>query len=231
MIGILCALDKELEMIIEQLQNAEKKKICGYDFYTGVLRGRRAVLCKCGVGKVNAAVCAQTMLLNWPLRLVLNSGVAGALRRPLEIGDICIATDLVQHDVDTTAVGDPVGMVSTVNQTYFRCAEWAVEGLLKAAREVEGVNALSGRIASGDQFVTDKSVKDRIVRLFDAYACEMEGGAIAQTCFINGVDCAVIRAISDSSTGRHQMEYQEFMPLAAKNSASVVLKFIENLQF
>lgn len=231
MIGILCALDKELELMLEQLEDAEQKKVCGYEFSVGRLRGRRAVLCKCGVGKVNAAVCAQTMMLTWPLRLVINSGVAGALRQPLEIGDICVATDLVQHDVDTTAMGDPIGMVSTVNQTYFRCAEWAVQGLLKAARAAEGVRVMTGRIASGDQFITDKEVKDRIVRNFNACACEMEGGAIAQACFINGVDCAVIRAISDSSSGQHQMEYMEFMPMAAKNSANVVLNFIESIQF
>ena len=231
MIGILCALDKELEMMLEQLEDAEKKKVCGYDFAVGKLRGKKVVLCKCGVGKVNAAVCTQTMLLTWPVRLVINSGVAGALRQPLEIGDICVATDLVQHDVDTTAVGDPVGFVSTVNQTYFRCAEWAVEGILKASREVEGIRAMSGRIASGDQFITNQNEKDRIVRQFQAYACEMEGGAIAQTCFINGVDCAVIRAISDSSSGQHQMEYMEFMPMAARNSSNVVLKFLENILF
>jgi len=231
MIGILCALDQELELLLSRLENPEYKKICGYNFAVGRLGGRRAVLCKCGVGKVNAAVCAQTMLLNWPLRLVINSGVAGALRSPLEIGDICVATDLVQHDVDTSAVGDPVGFVSTVSQTYFRCAEWAVEGILRAARELEGVKAMGGRIASGDQFITDQAAKDRIVRQFHAYACEMEGGAIAQTCFINGVDCAVIRAISDSSSGQHQMEFVEFLPMAAKNSANVVLKFLESLQF
>ena len=229
MIGILCALDKELEMMIEQLEDAEKKKVCGYDFNVGRLRGKRVVLCKCGVGKVNAAVCAQTMLMTWPVRLLINSGVAGALRQPLEIGDIVVATDLVQHDVDTTAVGDPIGMVSTVNQTYFRCAEWAVSGILQAAKEIEGVRALPARIASGDQFITDAQVKNRIVRLFDASACEVEGGAISQVCFINGVDCAVIRAIADSSSGKHEMEYMEFMPMAAHKSACVVLKFIEKL--
>ena len=153
--------------------------------------------------------------------------LAGALREPYEIGDICVATDIVQHDVDTTAIGDPAGFVSTVNQTYFRCAEWAVSSILRAAKSVEGVRALPGRIASGDQFVHEQAVKDRIVRLFDAAAVEMEGGAIAQVCFINGVDCAVIRAISDSSSGKHHMEYQEFMPMAAHTSANVVMKFME----
>lgn len=229
MIGILCALDQEIERLLKEIERPVHRQLCGYDYVEGALRGVNVVLCKCGVGKVNAAVCAQTMILTWPVRLVINSGVAGALREPLEIGDICVASDLVQHDVDTTAVGDPVGFVSTVNQTYFRCAEWAVDGLLRAAGSIEGVRVLSARIASGDQFIHDQAQKDRIVRLFDASACEMEGGAIAQVCFINGVDCAVIRAISDSSTGKHEMEYREFLPMAAATSAKVVINFLENL--
>ena len=230
MIGILCALDREIGELLQELKGAEHRKLCGYDYAVGTLRGQRVVLCKCGVGKVNAAVCAQTMILTWDVKLVVNSGVAGALREPLEIGDICVATDLVQHDVDTSAIGDPVGFVSTVGKVYFPCAEWAVAALLKAAGKLDGVNALPGRIASGDQFITDRAVKERIVSRFDASACEMEGGAITQVCCINGVDCAVIRAISDSSSGKHQMEYREFMPMAAHNSAQVVLEFLGNLE-
>lgn len=231
MIGIICAMDQEIELLLEKIENEEHHKKCGYDYVTGVLCGKRVILCKCGIGKVNAAVCVQTMILSWPVKLVINSGVAGALREPFEIGDICVATDVVQHDVDTSAIGDPVGFVSTVNQTYFRCAEWAASGILRAAKGIEGVRALPGRIASGDQFVHEKDVKDRIVRLFDASAVEMEGGAISQVCFINGVDCAVIRAISDSSSGKHHMEYQEFMPMAARTSANVVMKFLEGDYF
>lgn len=227
MIGILCALDKEIEMLLENVKNARHHKKCGYDYVEGELCGKKVVLSRCGVGKVNAAVCCQTMLLTWPVKLVINSGVAGALREPLEIGDIVVAKDLVQHDVDTSAMGDPLGFVSTVNQTYFRCAEWAVSGITKAAQSLGGVRAITARVASGDQFVHDQAVKDRIVRIFDASAVEMEGGSIAQVCFINGVDCAVIRAISDSSSGKHHMEYQEFMPMAAKTSANVVMKFLE----
>lgn len=230
MIGILCALDQELELLLEKLEQPQSRKLCGYNYAEGKIGRQKVVLCKCGVGKVNAAVCAQTMILTWPVKLIVNSGVAGSLREPFEIGDICVATSLVQHDVDTTAIGDAPGFVSTVNQINFRCAEWAVEGILRAAKEIGGVRALPARIASGDQFITNKEVKDRIVRLFDASACEMEGGAIAQVCFINGVDCAVIRAISDSSSGKHEMEYMEFMPMAAKTSANVVLKFLEKLE-
>ena len=228
MIGILCAMEREIEELLENTQVEERRRLCGYEFTVGTLRDKRVVLCKCGVGKVNAAVCAQTMILTWPLRLVINSGVAGALKEPLEVGDVCVATDLVQYDVDTSAVGDAPGFVSTVEQTYFRCAEWAVDGLLQAGRDIEGVRVLPVRIATGDRFVEDQATKDRIVRLFDAAAVEMEGGAIAQVCFINGVDCAVIRAISDAATGKHAMQYRESMPMAAHISARMVMRFLES---
>lgn len=230
MIGILCALDREIELLLKEIeQPAVHKQLCGYDYVQGKLKGVDVVLCRCGVGKVNAAVCTQTMILTWHVRLIVNSGVAGALREEMQVGDVCVATDLVQYDVDTSALGDPVGFVSTVNQTYFRCADWAVDGLMKASSALDGVRAHCVRIATGDQFIDDQTRKDRIVRLFDAAACEMEGCAIAQVCFISGVDCAVIRAISDASTGKHDVEYNRYMPMAAEISARVVLKFLENL--
>ena len=230
MIGILCAMDEEIELFLQEIeQPAVHKQLCGYDYVQGKLKGVDVVLCRCGVGKVNAAVCAQTMILTWHVRLIVNSGVAGALREEMQVGDVCVATDLVQYDVDTSALGDPVGFVSTVNQTYFRCSDWAVDGLMKASSALDGVRAHCVRIATGDQFIDDQARKDRIVRLFDASACEMEGCAIAQVCFISGVDCAVIRAISDASTGKHDVEYNRYMPMAAEISARVVLKFLENL--
>ena len=232
MIGILCALDREIELLISELEVVERRSLCGYDYAVGELRGQRVVLCKCGVGKVNAAVCAQTMILTWPVRLIVNSGVEGALKAPLEIGDICVATELVQHDVDTTAFGDPPGLLALASvgeKVYFPCAQWAVDAILAAADGLDGVRAVPGRIASGDQFISDRAVKERIVKNFDASACEMEGGAIAQVCCISGVDCAVIRAISDSSSGKHEMEFQEFLPMAARTSAQVVLEFLGNI--
>lgn len=228
MIGILCAMKPELELLERELQDAKHRVMCGYDYIEGKLCSQSVVLCKCGIGKVNAAVCAQTLLLSWSVNLLLNSGVAGSLKPPLDIGDICVATELVQHDVDTTALGDAPGFVSTVNRREFPCASWAVDALL-AAGEAEGIRTVSARIASGDQFISDAETKQRIVEEFDASACEMEGGAIAQVCWINGVDCVVIRAISDSSDGKHEMEYREFLPMAAANSARVVLHFLKKL--
>lgn len=227
MIGILCAMEEEIKEYLDRIVDAQTRVVGGFKFVQGVLMGKRVILCQCGVGKVNAAACTQALILTWPVKLVINSGVAGALREPLEVGDICVATDLVQYDVDTSALGDPVGFVSTVEQTNFRCAEWAVAALLQAARSIEGVRTMSCRVATGDQFMVAQANKDRVVRLFDACATEMEGAAVAQVCFLNGVDCAVVRAISDASTGKNETEYRQFMPDAARTSAKVVLKFLE----
>ncbi len=227
MIGILCAMEEEIREYLDKITDAQTRIVGGFKFTEGILMGKRVVLCKCGVGKVNAAACTQALILSWPVKLVVNSGVAGALREPLEVGDICVATDLVQYDVDTSALGDPVGFVSTVEQTSFRCAEWAVAALLQAARSIEGVRTLSCRVATGDQFMVTQANKDRVVRLFDACATEMEGAAVAQVCFLNGVDCAVVRTISDASSEEHKLEYEKYMPAAAHTAARVVLKFLE----
>lgn len=227
MIGILCALSKELEAMRDRIENPETRHISGYDFISGSLCGKDVVLCQCGVGKVNAALCAEAMIITYGVKLVINCGVAGALREPLEIGDIVIATDLVQYDVDTSALGDPIGFVSTVNTIAFPCEEKAAGIMYDIACKVEGIRSYRYRIASGDRFVTNKEEKDRIYELFNAYACEMEGGAIAQVCLVNSVDCIVLRAISDSSSGAHQMEYNEFMPMAAENSSKVLLAFLK----
>lgn len=227
MIGIMCAMEREIQTMQEKITDAKTERISGYDFTVGQLCGKEVVLCRCGIGKVNAALCTEAMLVRYPVDLVINSGVAGSLRAPVEIGDIVVATDLVQHDVDTSALGDPIGFVSTVNTLSFPCDEAAASVMAEAAGEIEGINVYRMRIASGDQFITAKADKDRIVELFDAVACEMEGGAIAQVCYANQVKCLVIRAISDSSSGQHHMEYSEFMPMAAEHSANAVMSFLQ----
>lgn len=228
MIGIIGAMQIEVELLIDALENKSMETISGYDYYHGHLCGQEVVVAKCGVGKVNAAVCAQTMILTYHPNLVINTGVAGGLTSKLSIGDIAVAKDLVQHDFDTSAVGDPVGFVSTVNRLDFPCAEWVVNGILSA------VNALNlkgeiVRVASGDQFISQREDKMRIVSLFQADACEMEGCAIAQVCLINNTECAVIRAISDSMDGEHHIEFAQFVDMASRNSASVLMKFLENI--
>jgi adenosylhomocysteine nucleosidase len=161
--------------------------------------------------------------------VVINVGVAGSLSGELSIGDIAVARDLIQYDVDTSPIGDPVGMVSTVNRIDFPCAAWAVEAILDTAGQCDGIRAKQARIATGDRFIADAESKKWIRETFNADACEMEGCPIAQVCYINGVACAVIRAISDSSDGDHAMEYDQFCRMAAENSAKVVEGFLRGL--
>lgn len=228
MIGILCALDAEVSRLYELIGNAEIDEMYGYRFASGRLEGREVVVAKCGVGKVNAAVCAQTMIMKFAPELIINSGVAGSLSPELGICDIAVGSDIVQHDVDTSSCGDPVGFVSTVETTYFPCDNEVCRAICDAAHSL-GIRAIQARIASGDQFISEHDRKRWIVDAFQAKACEMESGAIAQTCFISGVKCAVIRAISDSTDGEHSMEFEKFLKVAADNSINVLLETLKRL--
>lgn len=229
MIGIIGALDIELERLIGAMQEPVHREISGVPFTCGRLLGTDVVIARAGVGKVNAAVCAQTMALIYEPELIINSGVSGALSPDLRVGDVVIGTDVVQHDVDTTAMGDEPGFVSTVDRLSFPLDNFASTAIAAAAEEL-GIRAVRGRIASGDQFVASTERKEEIVRLFSAATCEMEAGAIAHVCFLNRVPCAVIRCISDGGNEEAPMSYEEFLPLAAKNSSELTLAYLKSLQ-
>ena len=193
MIGIIGAMDVEIDEIKSRVENKTIKTVSGRAFVVGQLNGRDVVVAQCGIGKVNAALCAEAMILTYNPDLVINVGVGGSLNAALKYGDIAIADKLVQHDVDTSALGDPVGLVSTVNKVYFECDAHTVQCIRAVVDEMDGVRGMTGPIASGDQFISGAAVKERIVGHFGAICCEMEGGAIAQVCCVNGVKCAVIR--------------------------------------
>ena len=229
MIGIIGALDIELERLIDAMQEPVHREISGVPFTCGKLLGKDVVIARAGVGKVNAAVCAQTMALIYEPELIINSGVSGALAPELRVGDVVIGTDVVQHDVDTTAMGDEPGFVSTVDRLSFPLDNFASTAIAAAAEEL-GIRAVRGRIASGDQFVASTARKEEIVRLFSAVTCEMEAGAIAHVCFLNHIPCAVIRCISDGGNEEAPMSYEEFLPLAAKNSAELTLAYLRSLE-
>ena len=229
MIGIIGALDIELERLIGAMREPAHREISGVPFTCGKLLGTDVVIARAGVGKVNAAVCAQTMALIYEPELIINSGVSGALSPELRVGDVVIGTDVVQHDVDTTALGDEPGFVSTVDRLSFPLDNFASTAIAAAAEEL-GIRAVRGRIASGDQFVASTERKEEIVRLFSAVTCEMEAGAIAHVCFLNRIPCAVIRCISDGGNEEAPMSYEEFLPLAAKNSSELTLAYLKSLQ-
>ncbi len=224
-IGIIGAMEPEVQAIIATLEEKESETVSGITFYTGKIGEKSVAVAKCGIGKVFAALCAEIMILKYAPNLLVNTGVGGALASGITTGDIVIASDLCQHDMDTSAIGDPKGLVSGINLIYFEADKRATQILLSNAKDL-GLNARLGRIASGDKFIASREDKTRIVTDFSADACEMEGCAIAQTAFVNGTPFAVVRAISDSADGEATMDYPTFLPLAARNSTNLTLALI-----
>ena len=225
-IGIIGAMQSEVEGLVARLENVTEQKIGSVQFFCGELFGKRVAVTKCGVGKVFAATAAEAMIISYAPRIIINTGVAGGLAKGLSTGDVVIADKLVQHDMDTSPLGDPKGLISGINRVYFETDSRAVEILTVAAKK-EGVRSVVGTVASGDRFVASKEEKDRIVSDFSASACEMEGAAVAQVAYMNDTPFAVIRAISDSADGGATMDYPTFMPIAARISTALTLSLIE----
>ena len=225
-IGIIGAMDAEVEGLIGRLAGHKCETVGGVELHTGEIFGKKIVLTRSGVGKVFASLAAEAMIIAYAPSIIVNTGVGGTLASGLSTGDVVIATSLVQHDMDTSPLGDPKGLVSGINKIYFDTDQRAVKILSEAAGEL-GISAVLGRVASGDKFVASKEEKTRIVSDFSASACEMEGAAIAQVAYVNNTPCAVIRAISDSADGEASMDYPTFLPLAVKSSLSLTLALIE----
>lgn len=225
-IGIICAMKTEAEQILAAMKDKETKAVGSMTFTTGTIGKKEVVLCVCGIGKVFAAICAQTMILAFSPDCLINSGVAGSLTDALEILDIAVAENLVQHDMDTSPLGDPVGLISGINVVSLPADPHLAEEICNAAKALE-IPAKKGRIASGDQFIATAEQKERIKAQFDPIACEMEGGAIAQVAFVNKIPFACIRAISDSYSGKNEMDYPVFASRAADRGASLLIKVLE----
>lgn len=225
-IGIIGALNDEVREIITKLENRHTQTVGSIEFNLGELYGKKVVIAKCGVGKVFAAICAEAMIIKYSPSLIVNSGVGGALDKSLRPLDIVFADKLVQHDMDTSPLGDPVGLISGINRVYFETDERAKNILEECARQMD-INYLVGTIATGDKFISDKADKDRLVTAFGASCCEMEGGSIAHTAYVNGTPFMVIRAISDSADGDACMDYPTFLPIATRISTALTLSLIE----
>ena len=225
MLGIIAAMRVEAMELIGKMTEREERTISGVTFTSGKLCGRDAVIAVCGIGKVFAALCTQTMILTYHPDAIVNTGVAGTLTDKLSICDMALSVDLVQHDMDTSALGDPVGLISGINVVYLPADRRLVETILSP--EVAGeVHIVSGTIASGDQFIGSGERKRWIVDSFGAIACEMEGAAVAQVCYVNKVPFAVLRAISDNADGTSCDDYPTFVEKAAHVSASIVERLI-----
>lgn len=221
-------MEMEVEGIKSLLQDISEEKISSITFVKGTLDGKSVVVAKCGIGKVFSAICAQTMIMAFKPSAIVNIGVAGGLLKTLKIGDIVVADAVVQHDMDTTPLGEPRGYLSEIELVKIPTDKAISDALMKAVRKV-GIDAVAGTIASGDAFVSDGERKEFISKTFDAAACEMEGASIGQVCYVNKVPFGVLRAISDGANSDASIDFPTFAKMAAENSTKVILEFIKTV--
>jgi adenosylhomocysteine nucleosidase len=228
-IGIIGAMDIEVQALKELMDNAEINKISTVDFYSGKISGVDTIVAVAGVGKVNAAVCAQTMILKYSPDVIINVGVAGGLDPDFGIGDIAVAQAVVEHDMDTSPIGDDIGFISGINKVQMECDD-KIANLMEQAAKSIGLNVKRGIIASGDQFISKQSERDKIIGNFGAIAAEMEGASIGHVCTMNNVPFGVLRAISDGANSDSVMDYPTFAKMAAGNSIKIIKYMLEVLK-
>lgn len=229
-IGIIGAMEEEISFLREKMEIVTTKSVVGLSYYIGRYAGNNVVLVKSGIGKVNAAICTQAMIDHFGVDYVINTGVAGALSPELHVGDILISTDAVQHDMDTSMLGDPIGTIPRMSESYFKADEAMIALAEKAAEEC-GLDCriLKGRVASGDQFVSSKEQKEKIKKTVKGDCAEMEGAAIAHACYLNRIPFLVIRAISDDAGEEAGMSFDEFCVMAAQRSSRLVETMLEHM--
>ena len=227
MVGIIAAMDLEFELIKNKLTDIETEKTGGVTLYKGKYKNNDVVCAVCGMGKVFAAMCTEAMIIRYSPKLIINTGVAGALSSELDIGDLVVSTDAVQHDADVSALGFRKGEILYTGMTFFPADEELREKAVKAISLLYPDFSLNqGRICSGDQFIHSLEQKKTIVSEFGGLCCDMEGAAIAQVCWLYGIPWVVLRAISDKVDGTGDEQFESFADLAAHCSASVVLHML-----
>jgi len=225
MIGIIAALDLELDLIKSKLEDVKTEEAGCIKFYLGTYKENKIVCAVCGMGKVFAAMCTEAMIIKYSPKLIINTGVAGSLCKELKQLDSAVSDRCVQHDMDTSPLGDPVGMVSGINKIYFDADKKAAKQLIGCYKKDKKPKLCT--IATGDSFVFAPEKKKYIVDTFGASVCDMESCSIAQVCFVNGTPFVISRVMSDGTEGDAAVDYYTLRGIAADISSSAVLKFIE----
>lgn len=224
-IGIIGAMEEEIENIKPHIDIISTKNIVGLDFYMGKMGGNNVVLVRSGIGKVNAAVCSQVLIDLYAVDYIINVGVAGAINKELKIGDVVIATDTMHHDMDTTYFGDEIGIIPRMEESSFKADDELINIALQASKDTIENNIYTGRIVSGDQFLCDIEKKSKIWSHFKAYCVDMESAAIGQTCYLNKIPFSIIRSISDNSDENN--EYENFFKDSAIKASNILKNMIE----
>lgn len=229
-IGIIGAMDLEVESLKADMAVSKIEKKAGMEFYEGTLNGASVVIVRCGIGKVNAALCTQLLADLFQVTHIINTGVAGSLNAKLDIGDILISIDALHHDMDATIFGYQPGEVPQLGLREFPADKRMAELAKTACEKVNpDIHAALGRVVSGDQFISSKEVKNRLIQMYSGDCTEMEGAAIAHGAYLNGIPFVIIRAISDKADDSSEMDYPTFEAAAAKHSAALVKEMVRSI--
>lgn len=229
-IGIIGAMEEEVSLLKEEMDIKETVEYATMTFCKGVLCGKNVVIVRSGIGKVNAAACTQILVDKFNVDVLVNTGVAGSLDATIDIGDVVISTDLVEHDMDTSVFGDPLGQVPRMDTFSFPADPVLIEKAVVANQEANpDIRTFTGRIVSGDQFVSSKEVKEKLVNVFQGRCTEMEGAAIAHAAYLNKVSCVIIRAISDKADNSAEMDYPTFEKLAIECSVRLMKNLLPRI--
>ena len=220
-LGIIGAMDIEVQLLKESIRNLTVTEKAGTEYYEGSLCGLPVVVVKCGIGKVNAAIGAQILCDCFGVTHIVNTGIAGSLCAEQNIGDMVVSSDVWHHDFDCVAFGYPMCRIPGMPQSF--AADENMIALARQAAEQTGSVVRIGRIASGDQFVADQKLKDQIIERTQALCTEMEGAAIAQTAYRNGIPFVILRCISDKADNSAEMDYPSFEAMAAQRCAQVAI--------
>lgn len=228
--GIIGAMEEEVNILKSKMQVEKIIKKASMEFYKGTLNGKEVVIVRSGISKVNAAVCTQILVDDFQICRVINTGIAGSLQNKIDIGDIVISRDALQHDVDATGFGYELGVIPRMETSTFIADEKLV-ALAKEVceREIPDITAHIGRVVTGDQFISDKKIKDRIESNFHGYCTEMEGASIAQVAHLNNLPFVILRAISDKADDSASVDYPAFEKKAIEHSVILVENMLKEL--
>ena len=226
-IGIIGAMELEVETLKSKMNVVKTTKKANMEFFEGTLNGVEVVIVRSGIGKVNAGICTQILADVFGVEAVINTGIAGSLNNDVNIGDIVLSTDVLHHDMDAIGFGYKKGQIPQMDEFSFPADEKLRKLAAKVCKEVNPeISVFEGRICSGDQFISDKSVKDAIISEFGGFAVEMEGAAIGQAAYLNHIPFLVVRAISDKADDSASMDYPTFEAQAIRHSVNLMAEML-----
>ena len=228
-LGIIGAMQEEIELLLTQLQNRTTEQHAGMTFHRGLFHNIKVILTRSGVGKVNAAVCTQILIDRYQVDSIIFTGVAGAVDPTLNIGDIVISTSSIQHDVDVTALGFPRGTIPYQEVSEYPADNALIKLAEDAGNKVYPGHCYKGKVLSGDQFIADRVVVKGLYEELQGACTEMEGAAVAQVCYMNNIPHVIIRSMSDKADGSAHVNFAEFTVEAANRSFAIVQEMVQKI--